>query len=102
MPIVLDVGKGLLSLRLSPLKRDMGKQPRSSTDKDPGESKAKQLKYETRSESKKAQQQHENQPSAKELAAALAARARLYGGATQSSTGVCLKDTMCIPPRFLV
>ncbi len=89
MPFVLDVGKGLLSLRLSPLKRDMGKQQRSPTDQDPGDNKTKQLKCETRAEAPRNTESDEVFPSAKEMAAALAARARLYGGAVETSTGVC-------------
>lgn len=100
MPFVLDVGRGLLSLRLSPLKHDMGKNPRPPTGKDPGESKAKQLKYDAGNEPVWNSQQSEAQPSAKEVAAALAARARLYGGATESSTGVGLKRTCTFPVIF--
>lgn len=88
MPFVLDVGKGLLSLRLSPLKRDMGKQPRSPSEQDPGDSKSKQLKFENRSENVQKSDIDENQPTSKEVAAALAARARLYGGAVETSSGV--------------
>jgi hypothetical protein len=96
MPFVLDVGKGLLSLRLSPLKLDMGKQPRSPNDQDPGDNKAKQLKYETRPESIQNSEHDEFHPTAKEMAAALAARARLYGGAVETSTGVCVSSNLCV------
>lgn len=102
MPFVLDVGKGLLSLRLSPLKQDMGKKPRPPSDKDPGESKAKQLKCDAGNERIWNSQQSEPQPSAKEVAAALAARARLYGGATESSAGVGYMQTCACPPLTIV
>ena len=88
MPFLLDVGRGLLSLRLSPLKGEMGKQPRCRSEKDPGESKSKQMKCDPQLEPLRDAQSGEAQPSSKEVAAALAARARLYGGAVETTAEV--------------